>query len=41
MLYEISAGSGILILGNLEAVFHGSDAWSPKLRGPVGPAVRR
>ena len=29
MLYQISAGSGIFILGDLEPVSHGSDAWEP------------
>ena len=29
MLYQISAGSGIFILGDLEPASHGSDAWEP------------
>ena len=29
MLYQIFAGSGIFILGDLEPASHGSDAWEP------------
>lgn len=36
MLHEIFAGSGIVILGTLEAVFHGSDAWEPEAERPYG-----
>lgn len=40
MLYEIFAGSGILIVGTLEAVSHGSDAWEPEAERPYGLDIR-
>lgn len=41
MLYEISAGSCILLVENLETVSRGSDAGELRLRCVLGPQVMR
>lgn len=41
MLYQISAGSCILVEEDLEAVSHGSDDGSAKLRRLIRPDVLR